>query len=661
MYPVSNAFLEAVKAKTRKYYWTGRITTKGGNNYDFGPNDTVKGSGNISAQCCGSSEIEIGTVYASEFVISLYQKFFNGDRYTLNDAEIRPKYHLRISTSLNPADVDPNYNQDLEEDGIYEWVPVGVFEMSEVNWTVKCIEIKSYDYMLRFEKNFKSTDSAGLAYDFISLCATACHVQLEQSRADFEAMPNGSIPLSLYQENDIETYRDVLYYIGQVLGGFWVINRYGKLELRKYGNQSVLTVEQWHRFTSSFSDFVTRYTAISSTNLKTQMSEYYHLDPDNGLTMNLGVNPFLQFGVKETREYLCNNILNDIAVVNYVPFSSDTIGNPALDIGDVLSFDGGQADNTKISAITSSNIKLGGKHTIKCAGKNPQLAQAKSKNDKNIAGLLNSIEQGKISIHTFTNAEAYNVANADTRIISIQFATTEADKGQFFGQVIVDVTADSESKSITVSGDIVVPADDIVSAVGSAAEGTTEGEDVTVSVSLPVTWTEDGHADVVFTFELNDVREEMHRPQESWHSGRHTILLYYPIESVIPDFTNTFNVYMRVSGGTARIEPKNCIGSISGQSMGAGAAWDGTFEFEDSISKIVFGRNAPGRLRTRTLVGTMSIEEFNIMPLTLSDVKRDKAELAAYAKPVDVMGSNFERLEQPYASEIYGDDDGILI
>ncbi len=57
----------------------------------------------------------------------------------------------------------------------------------------------------------------------------------------------------------------------------------------------------------------------------------------------------------------------------------------------------------------------------------------------------------------------------------------------------------------------------------------------------------------------------------------------------------------------------------------------------------------------------MSIEEFNIMPLTLSDVKRDKAELAAYAEPVDVMGSNFERLEQPYASEIYGDDDGILI
>ena len=51
-----------------------------------------------------------------------------------------------------------------------------------------------------------------------------------------------------YSDNDIETYRDVLFYGGQVLGGFFVINRAGELELRKYGNQSVLTMERKHRF-----------------------------------------------------------------------------------------------------------------------------------------------------------------------------------------------------------------------------------------------------------------------------------------------------------------------------------------------------------------------------------------------------------------------------
>lgn len=58
--------------------------------------------------------------------------------------------------------------------------------------------------------------------------------------------------------NDIETFRAALFYVGQVLGGFFVINRSGQMELKKYGNQPVLTVERRHRFTSSFSDFITR-------------------------------------------------------------------------------------------------------------------------------------------------------------------------------------------------------------------------------------------------------------------------------------------------------------------------------------------------------------------------------------------------------------------
>ena len=127
--------------------------------------------------------------------------------------------------------------------------------------------------------------------------------------------------------------------------------------------------------------------------------------------MNLGVNPLLQFGLEETRRQLCENILNDLAVVNYVPFDSDTIGNPALDVGDILSFTGGQADATKYACITSNSIKIGGRQSIKCVGKNPKLSQAKSKNDKNISGLLAQIEAGKIGIHNPTKANGGRIRN----------------------------------------------------------------------------------------------------------------------------------------------------------------------------------------------------------------------------------------------------------
>ena len=56
LYPVSSAFLNAVKANTRKYYWTGRITTTAGTVYNFDQEDMVKGSGYITSQCCGDGD-----------------------------------------------------------------------------------------------------------------------------------------------------------------------------------------------------------------------------------------------------------------------------------------------------------------------------------------------------------------------------------------------------------------------------------------------------------------------------------------------------------------------------------------------------------------------------------------------------------------------------
>ncbi len=636
MYPVSNAFLQAVQENTRKYYWTGKITTKNGVVYNFDAEDIVKGSGYISSQCCGSTEIELGTVYSAEMGITLLSDI---DRYTLQDALVELTYHLRISRSRDSADIDEDYDQTVESDGIYEAIPMGVFEVSEANRTVKCLELKAYDYMLRFEKDFNGFETVGKAYDYIHLCCEACHVEFALTQEEIEAMPNGDTGLSIYTDNDIETYRDVLYYVGQVLGGFFCINREGVLELRKYGDQSVLQIRSRHRFSSSFSDFITRYTAVSSTNMRTEIAEYYHLDPDDGLTMNLGVNPLLQFGLDETRRQLCTNILNDISVIDYVPFDSDTIGNPALDLGDVLTFMGGQADSTQISAITSMQVNLYGKQKLKGVGKNPRLAQAKSKNDKNISGLLSQIEAGKIGIHTFTNASSFTVADQDTRIISIEFATSEDNHAQFFGQVIVNVNADAVTKTATASGDVVIPSvavDEPEPLDPDNPEVIGNTEEQTVAVSLPVSWSEDGVAVVTFTFEFNDEMITVHQPVETWHSGKHTILLYYPIENVIANYTNTFNVYMKVTGGTGTVDTGWCVASVSGQSMGASAAWDGTITIEEYIEKV----GISGGLQLKQVADSVTFKIDELVQRSYSDVVIGRTALAAFAMPVDVSGSN---------------------
>ena len=610
MYPVSDAFLRAVRSNTRKYFWTGTIVTRGGMTYEFGAKEIVKGSGYISRQCCGSTEIELGTVYAAEMGITLLSDI---DRYTLEDALVTLVFHLVLA------------------DGSVEEVPMGVFEVSEANRLAKCLELKAYDFMLRFDKSFNGFETVGTAYDFIALCCKRCKVEFANKRAEIDAMPNGGVTLSVYTENDIETCRDVLFYVAQVLGGFFIINREGKLELRKYGKDPVMKVEQRHRFSSSFSDFITRYTAVSSTNKQTQIAEYYALDP-----------------------------------------------------GDVLTFAGGQADEGQITCITSVRQKIGGKQSLKCVGKNPRLAQAKSRNDKNISGLLNQIEDnaktGKIGIHTFTNASAHEIGQTRVKLVSIQFASSEENHMQFFAQVVVDVAADPVERSAEAAGTVVIPfpggsggtgsgtggsdgtgetsdagnsendvagneagntsgnentgSTDDVSGGSDSGSGSGGGSEVSVDVCLPVKWQEDGQAFCHVVFEFNNEEIVEHCPVETWHSGKHILSLYYPIEKIVVNYTNTFNVYLWMEYGSGTVDVGDCIASVSGQAMAAGEAWDGKLEVEDYTTRFAIG----GGLDVNGFRESLSMQMKETVNRGFEVYFAERAGISGFSRPVEMEG-----------------------
>ena len=116
MYQVSDRFKAAIQDSTRKFYYEGEITTKAGIKYPFTNADIVKGSGYITNQCCGDNEIELGSVYSAELGITLFSDI---DRYTLEGATIRLSFFLQV------------------DDGEYEEVPMGIFEISEANRTIK--------------------------------------------------------------------------------------------------------------------------------------------------------------------------------------------------------------------------------------------------------------------------------------------------------------------------------------------------------------------------------------------------------------------------------------------------------------------------------------------------------------------------------------------
>lgn len=633
MYPVSDAFMQAVKSNTRKYYWTGTITTSDKKTYEFGNEDIVKGSGYISRQCCGNSEIELGSVYAAELGISL---FCDIDRYTLDGAEIKLWFHLVLENSGT------------------ESIPMGVFYVAEANRRIKTLELKAYDGMLNLDKSFNKGLSSAYPYEFLSLLSKACHVELAQTKEEIETLPNGTELLGIYQDNDIESWRDFLYYIAQTLGCFAVIDRYGKLSLASYGSTPVMAIDIRHRFSSSFSDFVTRYTAVSSTNKKMETAEYYAKDPDDGLTMNLGVNPLLQFGLEETRKRIINTILDVVSTVEYVPFDSETIGNPALDLGDVLRFTGGHADETKQSAITSIYTKINGKQTVKCVGKNPRLAAAKSKNDKNISGLISSIGETKLSIYTFTNALALDAGEEKLSIINMEFASGDETNAEFHAQVIMEVESNPDTRMLTAETTI---------DLGTTTDD--EGNEVENKkvISFPLSWNEDGKTALSVFYVLDGHEVEEFHPKESWLSGKHLLTLYYPIIGLTANQLHTFEVLISMQNGTGHIEAQNIMATITGQGLGVQERWDGRITADDTLKKILLSS-----MPTYTLHDTVTVHFLAPKKTGLNDhvasislmgmpMRSMKDSLRLFAPIVHDVVETADKKKMHYQKEYVLDDD----
>ena len=85
----------------------------------------------------------------------------------------------------------------------------------------------------------------------MTLLAKACKVGLAQTKEEIESLPNDTELFGIYQHNDIETWRDFLYYLTQALGGFAIIDRDGKLLFVSYSNDAVKVINNTHRFSGN--------------------------------------------------------------------------------------------------------------------------------------------------------------------------------------------------------------------------------------------------------------------------------------------------------------------------------------------------------------------------------------------------------------------------
>ena len=436
MYEVSEKYREAIRGRSRKFDWYGTITTPAGRVYHFTSKDIVKGSGTLTRSCSGSTSLELGSVYAAELDISL---FLNVDRYSLYDAVIdlffvcqhrgtRRWNDLRSDTWGSIASTPWNV--------VYtpETVPMGRFVISEATRTLTILQLKAYDFMLKFEKNMVNSGTTRTPYEWLRFACNACGVPLGVTEEAVAAMPNGTRNLSYTNLDEDKTYRDLIAQVATVLCGVCQIDRSGALTVIPFTNTPVMDIPASWRYSSKIADYITKYTGLYATYRAGGVTEYYKVEPDTGLIYNIGTNPLLQIAATTERNRILQTIIDRLSTTTYTPFEAEIPGDPAFDPMDVLSLSGGQAQG-EIACITEIVYRINGKSTIKCVGENPRLNQAKSRYTKDIEGLL-AQQEGIEGTSTFWMSDAYSpadmaVAETETVVTAAQFEIqTDKSRGE---------------------------------------------------------------------------------------------------------------------------------------------------------------------------------------------------------------------------------------
>lgn len=511
MYNVSEDYITALRSGTPQFDIKGTVGI-----VSFQDVNVLEGSLGIVRQCSSKNEVSIGSVYTSELNVTL----------------------TRLSVPRNQwigLTIDLQEGLCLE-DGTYEYVPLGKYIISEASHTMAGVVIKAYDAMSKFEKAFILSATSGKPYDLLSYTCRQCGVPFGMTEAQVKALPNGDTTWELEPDNDIETYRDYLSWIAQTMACFAEINRNGELVLKKYKSEIDFNLNKYQRFVSglSFSDFVTKYTGLSVVDFSTDTTNYYSVDPDDGLTYNLGSNPFLQHIVKSIRDSMRRAVLQGMQSIQYTPFTVSNISG-IYDLGDVIDFEDGLSEGAigcvmQIDYNYCKNTKLSG------YGSDPALANAKSKTDKNLTGLLNRSKSDEIQFYSYLNTEEYDIPDGgwDT-VISIRFASVKAGQVIFQAEILCDVeTADQ--------------------------------------------------IDLEVEYRLDYVTQTF-RPIERWHDGDHILNLFYFIP-IGANESHRWHVLLRPTGGSVHIDIDEIRATLWGQGLVGVKEWDGYIDCADEFDVI---------------------------------------------------------------------------
>lgn len=347
MYQVSNDFKNRIQSLTRVFtlnievqYLDKNGTTK---TVTLDDTDISNGSFKHEEATQSSDEFTVGGVFGANVSFTLV----NDDKFNDIDfmgARIVPTVGLLLDDNYTVYETWMDLNQYTWEsmtsrawgqlikdtgldDKLFEYVPLGTFNVDTVDEHRTTTEIRAIDDMLKLDVPYdlsKLSYPANLRQILIDLCNVG---NVSQSATTFT---NDDYRVLERPEGDL-TLRDVLSYVAEISGSYARFNRLGSLELGWYDNNSI-TVTPDHRSNLVAKKHQIQITGISKT-IKGEGEEEEdatYLSGLEGYVIDLTDNPLLQ----ENFQTPLINIYEKVRHTKFTPYDATWQGNPAIQAGD---------------------------------------------------------------------------------------------------------------------------------------------------------------------------------------------------------------------------------------------------------------------------------------------------------------------------------------
>ena len=551
MYPTTNDYQTAIVKNARAHRLTGTVAGQ-----TFTGSNVIEGSFVVRNQICPATAIELGGVYIGELDLTFTGAFATS---------------LGIRGSWRGVQIRASVGVEIDED-TFEDVPVGVYTVESATWVDKGLQIVAYDNMGKFDTALPMTQTSGKLYDFLLYTCEQCGVTLGMTKAQVEALPNGTEILGVYPGSAMQTFRDMLSQLATMACSFATMTRDGKLVLRQLpdADAEASEIKANMRYSTAFCDYESFYSGLEVENMRDDLdgaSNRYYNDNVGGLMLSIGPNPFLQYGTEEVVTRMRQAIIDALEGFRATPFDATILPNPAYDLGDMIEFTGGIGQGSL--GVVMSLVYTVNKTVLEGYGENPTAAGVTSMIQKEVEAQARS-KADEIVIHTYTNVDDYELDNHSREpVVGIDFATVKP----------CIVTMQHE-----------------------------------INLDLDVL---DDTATVTAYYYLNDELQSYQPVGTFSEDGKHIIPLMYFLNTLVGGQAYEWRVELQIDGGSGTIDRGDVHAWLQGQGLVALDEFAGTIHVEDTYEPIILNRDIARIVDT---ISELNISDYGLKIETLQDL-----------------------------------------